>query len=117
VALVLAAVGLYGVTAYTVAQRTGEIGVRMALGANRKRVIQLVLQGAFRRVGVGLLLGIPLAIGAGRLLASQLWGVTAWDPLALTVATASLACCAFAAAMVPALRAAAIHPMEALRAE
>ena len=117
VALILAAVGLYGVTAYTVAQRTGEIGVRMALGADRVRVVQLVLQGAFRRVGVGLLLGIPLAIGAGRLLASQLWGVKSWDPLALTVATVALAGCAFLAAIIPALRAAAIHPMQALRAE
>jgi predicted permease len=117
VALVLAAVGLYGVTAYTVAQRTGEIGVRMALGADRTRVIQLVLRGAFRRVGLGLLIGIPLAIGAGRLLASQLWGVKAWDPLALSVATAALAACAFLAALIPALRAAAIHPMDALRAE
>ncbi|HSB75280.1 MAG TPA: FtsX-like permease family protein, partial [Terriglobales bacterium] len=117
VALILAAIGLYGVTAYTVAQRTGEIGVRMALGADRVRVVQLVLQGAFRRVGVGLLLGIPLAIGAGRLLASQLWGVKSWDPLALTVATVALAGCAFLAAIIPALRAAAIHPMQALRAE
>jgi ABC-type antimicrobial peptide transport system permease subunit len=75
------------------------------------------LHGAFRRVAVGLLIGIPLAIAAGRLLASQLWGVKAWDPLALTVATVALAACAFAAAMIPALRAAAIHPMEALRAE
>jgi ABC-type antimicrobial peptide transport system permease subunit len=64
-----------------------------------------------------LLLGIPLAIGAGRLMASQLWGVRAWDPMALAVATVALAICAFLAAMVPALRAAAIHPMEALRAE
>ena len=117
VALVLAAVGLYGVTTYTVAQRTGEIGVRMALGADRLRVVQLVLQGAFRRVLLGLLLGIPLAIGAGRLMASQLWGVKVWDPPALTVATAALAVCALLAAIIPALRAAAIHPMEALRAE
>src|SRR6202022_1277821 len=65
VALVLAAVGLYGVTAYTVAQRTNEIGVRMALGADRLKVIRLVLHGAFKRVLVGLLLGLPLAVGAG----------------------------------------------------
>ncbi|HEU5453921.1 MAG TPA: ABC transporter permease [Terriglobales bacterium] len=117
VALILAAVGLYGVTAYTVAQRTNEIGVRMALGADRGRVVQMVLQGAFRRVGIGLLLGIPLAIGAGRLIAAQLYGVNAWDPLALSVAALSLALCAFVAAIVPALRAAAIHPMQALRIE
>ena len=117
VALILAAVGLYGVTAYTVAQRTNEIGVRMALGADRNRVIQLVLHGAFRRVVVGLLLGIPLAVGAGYLIAAQLYGVSAWDPLALSVAAVSLALCAFVAAVIPALRAAAISPMDALRSE
>ncbi len=80
VALLLAAVGLYGVTAYTVAQRTNEIGIRMALGADRPRVVNLVLKGAFTRVAFGLLLGLPLAVGAGRLLASQLYGVPFWDP-------------------------------------
>jgi predicted permease len=117
VALLLAAVGLYGVTAYTVAQRTNEIGVRMALGAGRIRVVQLVLSGAFRRVAIGLLLAIPLAIGAGRLIAAQLYGVSAWDPTALSVATLSLAVSAFLAAIIPALRAAAISPMDALRME
>ena len=75
VALVLAAIGLYGVTAYKVAQRTNEIGLRMALGADRKKVIEMVLQGAFRRVAVGLVLGLPLAVGAGKLLAAQFFGV------------------------------------------
>jgi predicted permease len=117
VALLLAAVGLYGVTAYSVAQRTNEIGVRMALGADRGKVVQLVLQGAFRRVAVGLLLGVPLAIGAGRLIAAQLYGVSSWDPLALSTAVVSLAICAFLAAIVPALRAAAISPIKALRME
>ncbi|MGH9583471.1 MAG: ABC transporter permease, partial [Bryobacteraceae bacterium] len=79
VALLLAAVGLYGVTAYTVAQRTSEIGVRMALGADRGSVIRLVLRGAFQRTAFGLLLGIPLAVGAGRLISSQLYGVADWD--------------------------------------
>jgi predicted permease len=117
VALLLAAVGLYGVTAYTVAQRTSEIGVRMALGAGKGSVVQLVLSGAFQKVALGLLLGIPLSIGAGRLIAAQLYGVTSWDPFALSVAMASLAACAFIAAMIPAARAAAIDPMKALRTE
>jgi len=73
VALLLAAIGLYGVTAYNVAQRTNEIGVRMALGADRRRVVGLVLRHAFTRVAVGLVLGVPLAVGAGRLLAAQLY--------------------------------------------
>ncbi|HEY7291935.1 MAG TPA: ABC transporter permease [Vicinamibacterales bacterium] len=115
VALVLAAVGLYGVTAYSVAQRTNEIGIRMALGANRANVIDLVLRGAFRRVAVGLLLGIPLAVGAGRLISSELYGVPFWDPFALTLAAGSLAVCAFFAAMIPAGGAASIAPMDALR--
>src|SRR6185295_3950999 len=68
VALILAAIGLYGVTSYSVARRTSEIGVRMALGADKSQVIRLVLGGAFRRVGVGLLLGLPLAVGTGYLL-------------------------------------------------
>jgi len=117
VALLLAAVGLYGVTAYSVAQRTNEIGVRMALGADRVKVIRLVLSGAFRRVGIGLLLGVPLAIGAGRLIAAQLYGVSAWDPVALSIAVLSLAACALIASIIPALRAAAISPMNALRME
>jgi predicted permease len=117
VALLLAAVGLYGVTAYTVARRTNEIGIRMALGANRARVVQLVLRGAFQRVLFGLLLGVPLAIGAGRLIAGQLYGVSSWDPLALTLAAGALAACSFFAALIPATRAASISPMDALRIE
>jgi predicted permease len=117
VALLLAAVGVYGVTAYTVAQRTNEIGIRMALGADRVKVVQLVLHGAFRRVMVGLILGLPLAIGAGRLISAQLYGVSSWDPFALTVAAGALALCAFFATIIPAFRAAAISPMDALRIE
>jgi predicted permease len=117
VALLLAAVGLYGVTAYTVAQRTNEIGLRMALGADRTNVISLVLRGAFKRVVIGLVLGVPLAIGAGRLIAAQLYGVTFWDPIALTLAAGTLALCAFVAAIIPAARAASISPMSALRTE
>jgi ABC-type antimicrobial peptide transport system permease subunit len=117
VALLLAAVGLYGVTAYTVAQRTNEIGIRMALGADRRKVLNLVVRGAFKRVAVGLALGVPLAIGAGRLIDAQLYGVSFWDPIALTVATGALAACAFVAAIIPASRAASISPVEALRIE
>jgi len=117
VALVLAAVGLYGVTAYTVAQRTNEIGIRMALGADRGKVVDLVLRGAFKRVVIGLVLGLPLAIGAGRLIAAQLYGVSFWDPLALGVAAGALALCAFVAAIIPAARAAGISPMNALRTD
>jgi predicted permease len=117
VALVLAAVGLYGVTAYTVAQRTNEIGIRMALGADRTNVVGLVLTHAFRRVIVGLLLGLPLAVGAGYLLSAQLYGVNFWDPLALGVGTVALAVCAFFAAIIPARRAASIAPIRALRTE
>jgi predicted permease len=117
VALALAAVGLYGVTAYTVAQRTSEIGVRMALGADKREVIGLVLRGAFQRVAVGLLLGIPLAIGAGRLMAAQLYQVGSWDPVSLAIAIGALAACAFVAAIVPAARAAALDPTTALRVE
>ena len=117
VALVLAAVGLYGVTAYSVAQRTNEIGIRMALGADRPKVIGLVLRGAFKRVLIGLLIGLPLAVGAGRLIAAQLYGVASWDPFALTLATVALAICSFFAAIIPANRAAAVSPMDALRIE
>jgi hypothetical protein len=117
VALLLAAVGLYGVTAYTVARRTNEIGIRVALGADRAKVIRLVLGGAFKRVLIGLLAGLPLAVGAGRLISAQLYGVSFWDPVALALATVALTTCSFFAAVIPASRAAAISPVEALRIE
>jgi predicted permease len=117
VALVLAGIGLYGMTAYTVAQRTNEVGIRMALGADRSNVVGMVLRGAFRRVMLGLILGLPLAIAAGYMLSAQLYNVKYWDPLALSVASLSLATCAFVAAILPAMRAASISPIRALRAE
>jgi predicted permease len=117
VALVLAAIGLYGMTAYSVARRTNEIGLRMALGADRGKVIGIVLRGAFRRVVAGVLLGLPLAVGAGYLLSAQLYGVSFWDPAALGIAAASLASAALVASLVPATRAASMAPMSALRAE
>jgi predicted permease len=115
--LVLSAVGLYGVLAYMVERRTGEIGVRMALGASRGRVMGLVLSSAFLQIGVGLALGIPAALGAGKLMTRQLFGVKPWDPVMLTIATLLLGLAALLAAMIPAWRAAAVEPMVALRTE
>ncbi|HKH72627.1 MAG TPA: ABC transporter permease [Vicinamibacterales bacterium] len=117
IALVLAGIGLYGVTAYTVARRRSEIGLRMALGADRGNVMGLVLGGTFKRVAVGLVLGAPLAVGAGYLLSAQLYGVSFWDPVALSVAAAALAGAAFIASVMPALSAAALAPMIALRTD
>jgi predicted permease len=115
--LLLAAVGLYGVMAYMVEQRTGEIGVRMALGADRGSVVKMVLRGAFSQVGIGLALGIPAAIGAGKLMTGQLFGVKPWDPVMLALATLLLALAALLASVIPARRAAGVEPMVALRNE
>jgi len=116
-ALVLAAVGLYGVTAYGVEQRTSEIGVRLALGADRSSVLAMVLRGAFGQVGIGLGLGIPAAIGTGHLISSQLFRVEPWDPLMLSAAALLLLMAALIAAVIPARRAASVDPMHALRTE
>ena len=116
-ALLLAAVGLYGVTAYAVERRTSEIGVRMALGADRGSVTRLVLRGAFAQVVIGLLIGIPIAIGCARLIAAQLYQVKGWDPLVLAGSIVALGFCALLASIIPAQRAAAIDPAKALRAE
>jgi predicted permease len=115
--LVLAAVGLFGVLAYMVERRTGEIGVRMALGADRGRVVGMVLAGALRQVGIGLGIGIPAAIGAGKLMTVQLFNVQPWDPVMLTIATLLLGLGALVASMIPAWRAARVEPMTALRTE
>jgi predicted permease len=117
VGLVLAAIGLYGVTAYGVQQRTSEIGVRMALGADRSSVTAMVLRGAFWQVGVGLGIGIPAAIGTGYLISSQLFGVRPWSPLLLAGATVLLSLAALVAALIPARRAASTNPIQALRGE
>ena len=116
-ALVLAAVGLYGVTAYTVERRTSEIGIRMALGADRSSVVRLVLRGAFRQVLIGLIIGIPISIACGRLMAAQLYQVKSWDPLVLAGSIAALGFCALVASVIPAQRAASINPVQALRTE
>jgi len=115
--LVLVTVGLYGVMAYTVEQRTHEIGVRMALGADRANVVGMVLRSAFFQVGVGLGLGIPLAVAAGWFMTNQLFGVSPWDPYMLTIATLLLCAAALLASWIPATRAASVDPMVALRTE
>ncbi len=116
-ALILASVGLYGVTSYLVARRTSEIGVRMALGATQSSVLAMVLRGAMWQILIGVGLGIPAALLAGHLMASQLYGVGGYDALALTTATVVLALCVTAAGFLPAWRAASVDPMEALRTE
>jgi predicted permease len=116
-ALVLASVGLYGVAAYTVARRTAEIGIRVALGAAPWSVVLLVLRGALAPIALGLAIGIPAALAAGRALASRLFGVEPYEPRIFLVALLVLAGAAVAAAVVPARRTTAIDPIRALRAE
>ncbi len=116
-ALILAAVGLYGVTAYGVERRTSEIGVRMALGADRASVIGLVLRGAFLQILIGLGVGIPASIGCAHLIRTQLYQVKGWDPIVLVGSVVTLGVCALIASMIPAQRAASINPVQALRTE
>ncbi|HXJ88118.1 MAG TPA: ABC transporter permease [Candidatus Binatia bacterium] len=116
-ALVLASVGLYGITAYSVARRTNEIGVRMALGANRSNVVAMVMRRALVLVGVGLAIGIPIALVGGRLMRTQLYGVNTYDPVTLLGSVVVLAAAAALAGFIPARRAASIEPMNALRTE
>jgi len=115
--LVLASIGLYGVTAYNAGRRTSEIGVRMALGADRPHVIRMVLRGAFGLIVLGLLIGLPLTLAAGRFLGSQLYGLNPYNPAVTSAAVAALGLSAFVASLVPAIRASRVSPMEALREE
>jgi predicted permease len=116
-ALILASVGLYGITSYAVARRTSEIGLRMALGANRGNVLGLVLRGAFAQVGIGLVLGIPIVLLGGHYIADQLFQVRSYDPVSIVIAVVILSAAATLAGFIPAQRAASIDPMEALRIE
>jgi ABC-type antimicrobial peptide transport system permease subunit len=115
--LVLACIGIYGITAYTVARRTSEIGIRMALGAQRTSVLGLILGDAMVQLGLGLGIGIPVALAGGRLLGSQLYGIKSYDPMIFASAAALLAFCSALAGFLPARRAMRVDAAVALRAE
>ncbi len=115
--LVLASIGLYGVTAYSAGRRASEIGLRIALGASRGNVVALMLRGPFGLISVGLLLGLPLSAVAGRFLGHQLYGVNPYNPAVTLAAVVTLGFCALAASLIPALRASRVSPLDALRAE
>jgi len=117
VALLLAAIGIYAAVAYTVEQRTGEIGVRMALGAQTRDVLRLILKQGMSPVVIGLGIGIVSAFALGRLIASQLYEVSAHSPALFAGATILLATIALLACLVPARRAIHVNPIQALRAE
>ena len=116
-ATVLAAIGLYGVMSYAVTMRTREIGLRVALGADRRAVLMLVLREVAVLAALGIAIGLPGGYGLGRIVESQLFGLNARDPLTFAVATVALVATAFVAGLIPALRAARVDPMTALRYE
>ena len=116
-ALTIACVGLYGTISYTVARRTGEIGIRMALGAQPRPVLWMVLREVLVLAVVGLAISVPIALGTSRFVASFLFGMKANDPLALGVAVTILLVAALVAGGIPARRASQIDPMTALRHE
>ena len=117
VALLLASIGIYGAVAYTVEQRTGEIGVRMALGAQTRDVLRLIINQGMKPVVIGLVIGIVSAVALGRLIASQLFEVSAHNPALLGGASVLLAATALFACLLPARRAAMVDPVQALRTE
>jgi predicted permease len=115
--VLLASIGLYGLTAYNAGRRTNDIGVRMALGAGRSHVVTLVLRGALGLVFVGLIIGLPLTFAAGRFLGNQLYGMNPYDPVVTVTALVALGFSASIASLIPAFRASLISPMVALRTE
>jgi ABC-type antimicrobial peptide transport system permease subunit len=116
-ALLLSATGLYGLIAYMQSQRTAEIGIRMALGADRRTVVWLALRQVLMLVAAGITVGAPAAFLASRLVRSQLYGLTPHDPAAIMVAIATMSLVAVAAGYIPARRASKLNPIAALRAE
>ena len=116
-ALVLATVGIYGAVAYTVKQRTGEIGVRMALGAQTKDVLRFIVEQGMKPVVIGLSTGLVAAIALGRLLTAQLYQISPYNPFLLASGAALLAMAALLACIIPARRAALLNPVLALRAD
>jgi putative ABC transport system permease protein len=117
VALFLAAVGLYGVVAYTVSQRTQELGLRMAIGAQRGDVLRLVLGGGMKLALLGIIMGLAAALAAARLVSSMLFQVTPFDPWSYAATAALLLAVSALACYVPARRATAVDPLVALRTE
>src|SRR5262249_25036166 len=114
---VLVALGVYSVVAYTVSRQTHEIGIRVALGASRADVLQMVFRMGLGLITLGILIGVAVSLGATRVMAHQLFGVTPQDPLSLALAVAVVAIAGAAACYVPARRATRVDPMMALRAE
>jgi ABC-type antimicrobial peptide transport system permease subunit len=117
VALALAAIGIYGVLSYSVAQRSREIGVRMAVGATRAHILRLVLSQAGQFTSLGLAAGMCAALLSARMISGLLFDTTTADPFSVCIAIGTLTLAAVLAAIIPAIRAASVHPMEALRAE
>jgi len=115
--LVLASIGLYGVTAYNAGRRLNEIGVRMALGADRGHVVTLVLRGTLMLIVLGLIIGFPLTFATGKFLGSQLYGMNPYNPVVTLVAVLALGLSAMLASVIPAFRASLISPLDALRVE
>jgi len=116
-ALLLASIGLYGVTSYSVARRSKEIGIRVALGADRKSVVAMVLRNAYMLVAAGLVLGVPIALAMGRIMGTRLYGISWYNPAILAGSGIILAACALAATIAPARRAASLDPMQTLRGD
>ena len=116
-ALLLAAIGLYGVISYSVAQRTRELGIRIALGAQRSDVLRLILRQGMTLVAVGVLFGVVASVGLTRLMATLLYGISATDPVTYLALSVALVFVAFIACWLPARRASAVDPIVALHAE